>query len=89
MTTPKELMRPDFAALYAKINQHDTELKSMFGGEGLLSTVPYIRHKVYFAAMLGISGWTPADVDLAYEYASYLLNYRSVPTAQIELDESE
>ena len=89
MTTQKELMRPDFAALYAKIDQQDKELKSMFGGEGLLSTVPYIRHKVYFAAVLGISGWTPSDVDLAYDYASYLVNYRSGLTAQVELDELE
>ena len=87
--TPKELMRPDFAALYAKIDQQDKELKSMFGGDGLLATVPYIRQKVYFAVVLGISCWTPADVDLAYDYASYLPNYRSVLTAQIELDRLE
>ena len=83
ITTPKE---PDLSALYEKSDQHDKELKSMIGGEGLLSTVPYFRQEVYFAAVLGISGWTPADVDLAYDYVSY---YGSVLTAQIELDKLE
>jgi hypothetical protein len=75
----------DIGALSKAIIDNDPAVKTQFGGETSLSSVPYVRHTCFLSAVLGLSHWNTKDINMAY-HTMYIISNRRVLTSSLNDD---
>jgi hypothetical protein len=76
VSAPPAILTIDIGRLSTAIVENDPAIKTQFGGETALSAVPYVRHTCFISSVLGLSGWSADDINIAFQLMYIISNRR-------------